>query len=82
MNHPDVFIHGPFDFATIIGKKTADRLTQHDLEILSKAKDKYDNASPVLMMFQTSFHINTAFHSEHDSQHVTNRVQAYNAYIL
>ena len=82
LNHPDVFIHGPFDFATIIGKKTADRLTQHDLEILSKAKDKYDNASPVLMMFQTSFHINTALHSEHDSQHVTNRVQAYNASIL
>ena len=52
------------------------------MDILSKANTKYDNEPPVLMAFQTSFHIDTQFHSEHESNHATNRVQAFNASIL
>ena len=79
LNHPDTFIHGPFEFATINGRKTRDRISNTDFEILLKAKNKYDNEPPVLISTQTSFHIDTAFHTELQAQDVTNKVQVFNA---
>ncbi len=34
LTHQDMFIHGPFDFASVNGRKTWDRISQSDWDIL------------------------------------------------
>ncbi|KAL3795073.1 LOW QUALITY PROTEIN: hypothetical protein HJC23_006394 [Cyclotella cryptica] len=47
LNH-GTYVHGPFKFATINGRKTHDRISLSNWEILSQSSDQYDNDPPDL----------------------------------
>ena len=44
--HLDRYIHGPFDFASVRGRKTWDRVAQSDWDVLHRHSSMFDN--PVL----------------------------------
>ncbi|KAL3785603.1 hypothetical protein HJC23_004751 [Cyclotella cryptica] len=46
--HHETYIHGPFEFATINGRKTRDRISTSDWDILSQSSTRYDDAPPDL----------------------------------
>ncbi|KAL3802962.1 hypothetical protein HJC23_011585, partial [Cyclotella cryptica] len=46
--HHATYIHGPFEFATINGRKTRDRISTSDWDILSQSSTRYDDAPPDL----------------------------------
>ena len=61
--HTSTFIHGPFEFATINGRKTRDRIAVEDWQKLTVSSSKYDNAPPNLdtrdyngIQFSRSYH--------------------------
>lgn len=61
--HDDTYIHGPFEFATINGRLTRDRIAVDDWTQLRLARNKYDDAPPDLdindftgIQFTRSFH--------------------------
>eukprot|EP00956_Cyclotella_meneghiniana_P028882 scaffold68484_cov41-Cyclotella_meneghiniana.AAC.4 len=62
--HDKVYLHGPFEFATINGRKTRDRINNTDWAQLIAASPKFDNTTPELNMrpftglqFSCNFHI-------------------------
>ena len=79
INHANVFLHGPFDFATLNETKTRDRLSQSDLQVLSDTSAKYDNEPPIIASANTAFYIDTAFHSRHENLRVSKKIDTYNA---
>ena len=46
ITHLDTYIHGPFEFATIRGRKTRDRIAQDDWDILLSHKSMFQNNVP------------------------------------
>jgi hypothetical protein len=46
LTHSDTYLHGPFDFATINGRKTRDRVAQADWDILSHQRTRFQNLLP------------------------------------
>jgi hypothetical protein len=46
--HESTYIHGPFEFATINGRITRDRISDKDWQQLSIAHNKYDDTPPDL----------------------------------
>ena len=56
LTHEDVYLHGPFDFATINGRKTRDRIAAEHWEILLSLSTSYDNAAPNLDLPTYSVH--------------------------
>ena len=61
--HPATYIHGPFEFATINGRLTRDRIPDDAWLQLTLAKDKYDDLAPDLnrkdwsrIQFSRNFH--------------------------
>ena len=48
LTHEDVYLHGPFDFATVNGRKTRDRVSIDDWKILLSLRDSYHNTPPSL----------------------------------
>ena len=45
---PATIIHGPFNFATINNRKTRDRISLREWEILAQSKHLYDNDRPII----------------------------------
>jgi len=43
ITHQDTFIHGPFQFATVHGRKTRDRVSQDDWDILQRNTSMFQN---------------------------------------
>jgi hypothetical protein len=78
INHTDIYIHGPFDFARINGRKTLDRISLADWNILHRHREKFDNQPPPLSQssFTYSYHTNTDFHSIHRDTTVSRRMHA------
>ena len=46
LTHEDTYIHGPFEFATINGRKSRDRVSLDDWKILAQNSSQYDNDAP------------------------------------
>ena len=65
LSHSDVYIHEPFEFATINARKTRDRISKVDWEILASKHAQYDNDPPKMTTasFSYSYHVQTQFHS-------------------
>eukprot|EP00956_Cyclotella_meneghiniana_P040943 scaffold210020_cov47-Cyclotella_meneghiniana.AAC.2 len=75
--HDKVYLHGPFDFATINGRKTKDRINSTDWTQLLAAKPKYDDAAPVLNMRPfTGLQFSRNFHTAVPDASVHARVMA------
>ena len=66
--HEDTFIHGPFNFATHHGRKTRDRISQEDWDILKKYSSKFQNSIPSSDVPTYSIHVDRGAHTSfHDN---------------
>jgi hypothetical protein len=77
------FIHGPFDFAVINGRKTRDRVSHSDWEtVLPHETAKYQNKPPRLNLssYAYSYHVNTQYHTVHRDLSVSTRMNAVAMY--
>ena len=71
------YLHGPFEFATINGRKTLDRISTKDWTRLEAQQDKYDNK------INNSKHneshacfINTQYHESYSDDDASNEMHA------
>ena len=48
MDDPSVYIHGPFEFAIVNGRKTVDKIDEKDWRILKAKSEKYNDEGPSL----------------------------------
>ena len=78
----ETYLYGPFDFATMHGRKTIDRISKIDWEILSKSQSSFENQLPKMNLssYAYSYHINTAYHAEYHDKSVTKRMNAVAMY--
>jgi hypothetical protein len=79
IHHENSYIHGPFDFASINGRKTRDRICKLDWQVLADSRSKFDNEPPALNQtaaFTYSYHTNTQFHTIRQDESVTKRLHA------
>jgi hypothetical protein len=65
VTHSDTFIHGPFDFADVQARKTRDRISQANWDILSKNQPLYVNSPPRFDHPSYSIHVDQNFHVAH-----------------
>jgi hypothetical protein len=84
--HDPTFVHGPFEFAVVNGRKTRDRICDDDWKQLIAAKEKYDDAPPNLQMndftgvqFSRSFHTSISDSSVHDRVIATHYLKPENS---
>jgi hypothetical protein len=78
LQHEDVYLHGPFDFATLPnGRQSRDRIAVADWQVLHSLQHLFANEPPRydLQSF-CSFHCSRLFHSEYYSEQVYQRVVA------
>ena len=72
ITHHDTFIHGPFEFAIINGRKSRDRINAPDWQILRLHHDMFRNPVPSADVPTYSIHVDrgahTQFHSKHHCQ--------------
>ena len=61
--HESTFIHGPFDFTAIKGRKSRDRISEDDWRILISRKSRYDNEPPKLDLPTFSVHVDRGIYS-------------------
>jgi hypothetical protein len=67
ISHLDTFIHGPFEFASIRGRKTRDRISQDDWDILAKHTSMFGNPLPRFDVPTYSIHVDRGAHMQfHD----------------
>jgi hypothetical protein len=79
IHHENTYIHGPFNFASINGRKTRDRISNIDWQILADSKSKYHNEPPTLHQttaYTYSYHTNSQFHTIRHDESVTKRLHA------
>jgi hypothetical protein len=60
--HLDTYLHGPFNFATVNGWNTCNRIAQHDWDILSCQGVQFQNLLPWFDYPSYSIHINRGVH--------------------
>jgi hypothetical protein len=62
LTHRKTFIHGPFDFATVRGCKSRDRIAQIDWDVLVSHKDMLQNDIPRFDLPSYSIHVDRGAH--------------------
>jgi hypothetical protein len=63
ISHLDTFIHGPFDFASIRGRKSRDRISQDDWDILGQHISMFNkNPLPKFDVPTYSIHVDRGAH--------------------
>ena len=72
ITHQDTFIHGPFEFATVRGRKTRDRIGQTDWDILRQHKSMFHNPLPAFDVPTYSIHIDRGAHVAYHDKALTN----------
>ena len=77
LDDESTFIHGPFEFATIQGRKTTDRISPGDWQILCDNKSKYSNEPPnISTRSHYAYYVNSQFHEVHYDTKLSNEVHA------
>ena len=68
--HEDTFIHGPFDFATVNSRKTRDRISQQDWQVLASFSHLFQNPILSFDVPTYSVHVDNGVHVVfHDKLH-------------
>jgi hypothetical protein len=62
LTHNDTYIHGPFDFATVRGRKTRDRICLDDWNVLLAKSSMFVNKVPKLDLPSYSIHVDHGVH--------------------
>jgi hypothetical protein len=82
LTHGDTYLHGPFDFATVNGRKTRDRVSQDDWKSLLQLRGSYDNSPPSLDLPTYSVHIDRGIHTSFTCTSVNAHVKQVAALLL
>ncbi len=70
ITHLDTYIHGPFEFATIRGRKTHDRVSLDEWDVLCKHSLMFQNPLPRFNVPTYSIHVDHGVHvTYHDRAH-------------
>ena len=70
ITHLDTYIHGPFEVATVRGRKTRDRISQDDWDVLRKHSYMFQNPTPSFDVPTYSIHVDRGAHvTYHDQAH-------------
>ncbi len=62
LTHSDTYIHGPFGFAAVNGRKTRDRISQFDWDVLATHSSMFHNSIPWFNLPSYSIHVNRGVH--------------------
>jgi hypothetical protein len=62
LTHLDTFVHGPFKFATVHGRKTHDRISQVDWDVLKSHLDMFHNPISPFDVPTYSIHVDRCAH--------------------
>jgi hypothetical protein len=68
LTHSNTFIHGPFDFTIIQARKTSNRISQADWDILSQNQPLYANPPSRFNLPSYSIHVDQNYHVAHIDQ--------------
>jgi hypothetical protein len=60
--HEDTFIHGPFDFATVNNRKTRDRISKKNWQVLASFSHLFQNPLPSFDVPTYSVHVDNGVH--------------------
>jgi hypothetical protein len=71
LTYESVYIHGPFEFAMINGRRSRDRVSLDDWTILHGNKHLYTNLPPSLVLPTYSVHCDQGVHIAFESQSVS-----------
>ena len=71
LTHSDTYIHGPFDFATLGGRKTRDRVCSDDWSILRSRKEMFHNSPPSVEVATYSVHVDSCAHTTYHNSSLT-----------
>jgi hypothetical protein len=67
--HEDTFIHGPFNFATVHNRKTRDRISQEDWQILANHSHMFQNSIPSFDVPTYSIHVDNGIYFSFPNKH-------------
>ena len=79
LSHESTYIHGPFDFASINGRKTRDRISNDNWEHLYNLSERFVNALPKRDLPTFSVHVDNAAHTTVKSCEISKCLLAYAA---
>ena len=74
LTHTDTYLHGPFEFATVNGRKSRDRVAQADWDVLSRfnSNSMFVNPLPRFDLPSYSIHVDPGIHvSYQDPAHAS-----------
>ena len=74
ITHTDTYIHGPFEFATIRGRKTKDRICQEDWDVLRQHTTMFQNPLPAFDVPTYSIHVDRGAHLTYHDQALANAI--------
>jgi hypothetical protein len=63
LTHSDTYIHGPFDFVAVNGRKTRDRISQSDWDVLATHSSMFHIPIPQFNLSSYSIHVDRGVHS-------------------
>jgi len=63
LTHGDTYVHGPFDFATVRGRKTRDRIDQSSWDVLASKSSMFSNPVPCCDLPTYSIHVDRGIHT-------------------
>ena len=75
----DTFLLGPFNFATINGRKTRDRIAREHWQLLLDRRGRYDNKPPRLESHLQGItcYIDTPYHSEYFDETIESSIHQH-----
>jgi hypothetical protein len=63
LTHGDTYIHGPFDFAVVHGRKNCDRVGQDSWDVLASKTTMFTNQIPQFNLPTYSIHVDRGVHT-------------------
>jgi hypothetical protein len=75
LTHSDTYIHGPFDFATIHGCKSCDRVSNANWTTLQSHMGMFHNSIPLVKVATYSVHIDACSHIIFNNSSLMGRVR-------
>jgi hypothetical protein len=63
LTHGNTYVHGPFDFATVRGRKTRDRIDQSSWDVLATKSSMFSNPVPRCDLPTYSIHVDRGIHT-------------------
>ncbi len=63
LTHSDTYIHGPFEFVLVRGRKTCNHVSQEDWDVLARSKSMFSDPSPHFNIPPYSIYFDRGIHT-------------------